>query len=359
MLLDLVPLLAHRPAQVIQVDLHLARHRRGLRLSHVGLAHLRDRQRAGRHGGGHARPPRELHRARLGVAVRAHALEHVRDVLADLVRRLEAEQVEVPQEVVVEREELQVELGQRQAPLARVRDGGHHVLVPQHVLVGVQRHLVDGLALRPPLLERAHHNLQQERGLRRPRVLWVHQPQLLRGQRVQLLGVQRAQVLRQNRALLHRRAVAQRQLAQLLHVLEAQPLELQQPVAVRGRHVLVRQRRPRVVADLEPVVEPEQVHQLAVQAPRGVRVQGHHAALDEELAVVQHGADEAARGELAQQVDDELHEALAELNRLPVHSLVGGGASIAAVTPTSTSSALTRATFSSLLRTLRSVSLRV
>ena len=36
-------------------------------------------------------------------------------ILADLVGGLQAEQVEVPQQVVVEREELQVQLGQGQA----------------------------------------------------------------------------------------------------------------------------------------------------------------------------------------------------------------------------------------------------
>ena len=48
----------------------------------------------------------------------AHAAEHVRDVLPDLVRRLQPEQVEVAQEVVVDGQELQVELRQRQACLA-------------------------------------------------------------------------------------------------------------------------------------------------------------------------------------------------------------------------------------------------
>ncbi len=49
-----------------------------------------------------------------------HARENVGDVLADFVGGLEAEEAEVAQQVVVRRQELQVQLGQRQARLACV-----------------------------------------------------------------------------------------------------------------------------------------------------------------------------------------------------------------------------------------------
>ena len=47
----------------------------------------------------------------------AHTAQHVGDVLPDLVRRLQPEQVEVAQQVVVDGQELQVQLRQRQARL--------------------------------------------------------------------------------------------------------------------------------------------------------------------------------------------------------------------------------------------------
>lgn len=43
---------------------------------------------------------------------------HIRDVFSDLVGSLQAEQVEVAQQVVMEGEELQVQLWERQAVLA-------------------------------------------------------------------------------------------------------------------------------------------------------------------------------------------------------------------------------------------------
>mmetsp|Transcript_109014 Transcript_109014/g.188754 ORF Transcript_109014/g.188754 Transcript_109014/m.188754 type:complete len:299 (-) Transcript_109014:1113-2009(-) len=53
------------------------------------------------------------------------------NVLADLVRGLEPEQIEVPQEVVMESQELQVELRQGQRGLVHVHDLRNHVEVPQ------------------------------------------------------------------------------------------------------------------------------------------------------------------------------------------------------------------------------------
>ena len=41
-----------------------------------------------------------------------HARHHVLDVLSDLVGGLQAEEVEVPQQIVVEGQELEIQLGQ-------------------------------------------------------------------------------------------------------------------------------------------------------------------------------------------------------------------------------------------------------
>ena len=61
-------------------------------------------------------------------------------------------ELEVPEEVVVEGEELEVELGQGQEVSAVVVLPGDDVLVPDDLLSRVQRHLVQLLELRVPLL---------------------------------------------------------------------------------------------------------------------------------------------------------------------------------------------------------------
>ena len=151
--------------------------------------------------------------------------QHVAQVLANLVGGLQAEQAEVAQQVVVRREELQVQLGQRQARLAcpacmrmhqamlrlsahssrrlhcptcllgiksrpssmrcRIRQQcvrtcvvhlRHLVLVPQDALGGVQRHGVHDLRLRLLPLVAADRHLRQERRVARPGVVLRDQP---------------------------------------------------------------------------------------------------------------------------------------------------------------------------------------
>ena len=70
------------------------------------------------------------------------------DVVLDLGGRLEPEELEVAHQVVGEREELQVELGEREALLGVVRVVGDHSRVPWRRLVRVERQLADGLVLR-------------------------------------------------------------------------------------------------------------------------------------------------------------------------------------------------------------------
>lgn len=57
-------------------------------------------------------------REKRGIPGSPNPLQHVGDVLPDLVGGLQPEEVEVAQQVVVRRQELQVQLGQRQAGLA-------------------------------------------------------------------------------------------------------------------------------------------------------------------------------------------------------------------------------------------------
>ncbi len=56
--------------------------------------------------------------------------------LSDLVGGFHVEEVEVAEEIVKEGEELDVELGQRQAPV-RVKRRGHNVLIPQDLRGGI------------------------------------------------------------------------------------------------------------------------------------------------------------------------------------------------------------------------------
>ncbi len=70
-------------------------------------------------GEGHAGPAAEDRLARQ-LAARAEPLADILEVLLDLVRRLETEEREVAHEVVVQREELQVELRQGEHAIAVV-----------------------------------------------------------------------------------------------------------------------------------------------------------------------------------------------------------------------------------------------
>ena len=73
--------------------------------------------------------------AALGAGLWRDAADDVFEVLADLVVGFQTEEVEAAQQVVVQREELQVQLGQRKAVLARVKLGVDDVGVPQRFLM--------------------------------------------------------------------------------------------------------------------------------------------------------------------------------------------------------------------------------
>ena len=154
---DLAPFLHGVESAALEADGGLGAHLRRPRLAQEGLAHLEEPE-VGQ-GESHARPASELRRAAHQLA-RLHARDGVLDVLLDVVGGLEAEEVKVAQQVVVEREELQVELGQREARVARVVEVGQLRGVPGHDLVRVERQRPDGLVLRLATLVAAHEHVQ-------------------------------------------------------------------------------------------------------------------------------------------------------------------------------------------------------
>mmetsp|Transcript_22334 Transcript_22334/g.61746 ORF Transcript_22334/g.61746 Transcript_22334/m.61746 type:complete len:236 (-) Transcript_22334:732-1439(-) len=162
MQLELVPLRTDVAPQVPCVNDNVGSHGCRLELPHGRLAHLSDLEHVQRQR--HARPARKLDHWHIPavVPVSTHTAQRVSQVLADGIRCLKPEQVEVSEQVVVGGEELEVQFGKGQAALACVVDAGDLVLIPQHTLCGVQRHLVDDLALRPPPLIRGQHDLLQK-----------------------------------------------------------------------------------------------------------------------------------------------------------------------------------------------------
>mmetsp|Transcript_13354 Transcript_13354/g.25631 ORF Transcript_13354/g.25631 Transcript_13354/m.25631 type:complete len:705 (+) Transcript_13354:2030-4144(+) len=324
-LLELVPLEARLPEQSAGVNHDVGQHLRGLGLAHLRLADFSHRERFG--GQRHACPALEANSVwRVVVALHKHRLdapEHIAHVLADFVGGLQAEEVEVAQEVVVERQKLHVELGQRQHALPGVVDAGHHVLVPQHRLRRVERQLVHRLPLgRLALVGGDEHLLQAVQPLG-PRVLRRQQPQLLRCQLVQFVGVQHVEVLLEGGALLQGAHGGERQLHQLWDVPERQALQLLHPLGVHEVHLLVRQVRPRVVVDLEALVEHEEVGELAEEAAAGVRMDRGEAALGEHGGVLQEGAHETARWQLREQIAQQLQEPLSVQQHARVHVVRG------------------------------------
>eukprot|EP00955_Chlamydomonas_euryale_P092707 364733-Chlamydomonas_euryale.AAC.6 len=130
----------------------------------------------------HARPAGKPHIAVL-VGEASDAAQHVGDVLSDLVaedtihtyplytshtkpsthtphsRRLQPEEVEVAQQVIVRGQELEIQLWQRKAAFPGVVDRRYLGLVPQRALRRVQRHGVDGVALVAAALVRRQDKL--------------------------------------------------------------------------------------------------------------------------------------------------------------------------------------------------------
>ena len=134
----------------VQDDGDIGADARRLLLADVGFAHF-DYGEAD-NGLGHASPSAEDGHQALLRLPRFHAEDGIFNVLPDLVGRLQAEEIEVAQQVVVQRQKLQVEFRQRQAAFAGEVLGRHDVFVPYDVLRRIQRHLVQRFQLRRPLL---------------------------------------------------------------------------------------------------------------------------------------------------------------------------------------------------------------
>ena len=145
--------------------------------------------RHGLDGHGHPRPTREdgAHSRRSGL----HAKERVLDVLPDLVRRLQAEQADCAA-MVVRRQKLQVELGQRQHPCDSLYSSGKTLRSPEDLRAirrargrasrvcqarnarsafgRIERRVVELVDLALPPLQRQHKRLQRPARFREQRV---------------------------------------------------------------------------------------------------------------------------------------------------------------------------------------------
>jgi hypothetical protein len=251
---------AHR-----QVDGHVGSHPAGALLPDVGLGHLDDGE--VEDGLGHPGPSAPIDGVVFG-SPRRESADGVLDVLSDLIRRLQPKQVEVPQEVVVEGEELEVELGQRETTLPREVRRGDDVLVPDYLLGGVERHLVQSFQLRSPPLVPRHQKLAQELFVQPAPVDLLlftfrrHQFQVS-GDESQLVFVQRPEVFHQSLARVHAGDVGQGEVTQIGKFGEGRFLKRGDFRVVQLCHVVVGEGITRFVTDLEPRVELQHVQELA------------------------------------------------------------------------------------------------
>lgn len=130
-----------------------------------------------------------------------------------LTRRLQPKQIAIAQQIVVQREELQIQFRQRQAPVAAKVLARHDILVPDDLLGRVQRHLVERVQLRDATLVPGDQQLAQEAlvepmPVERRGQLLGHQIQVA-GDRLQAGRVQRPEMARQMLARVHLADVGQ------------------------------------------------------------------------------------------------------------------------------------------------------
>ena len=121
---------------------------------------------------GHARPStvNDL----VAVVLPGLHLEHrLLDVLADLEGGLESKQVNVADQVVLQREKLQVQLRNGQTVLRVVVLRWHQVLIPDGLLGRIERQLVDLLDLRAERLEMIDEDLFDQLPAEAGKRLWV------------------------------------------------------------------------------------------------------------------------------------------------------------------------------------------
>ena len=326
-LADLVPLFEDGlPAgEAGQVIVHLGNHAGGplltqVRPAHVGHHEARDGQR-------HLCPALEAHRARLQPAG-AEPPQGVVDILPDLVGGLQLEQVEVPNQVVLLGQKLEVQLGQRDRTLAPPRPPRprplplqlrHPAGVPHHTFGGVQGQGADPLPPRGRRPEGAgQRGLCQATAARGSHVR-RREAELLRAELKEVLVGQRLKVLQQRARLGEGPAAGVSEPVQLRPAAEGEPLGLLQGVVVPGLQLLVPQGRARLAVDPDVHVllgNFGQAHEVLVlrKATFGAEIEPR-----EESLVQQVRAHEFPRRELREEIPHELQGPLAELwgNRAP------------------------------------------
>mmetsp|Transcript_44005 Transcript_44005/g.113764 ORF Transcript_44005/g.113764 Transcript_44005/m.113764 type:complete len:375 (+) Transcript_44005:2759-3883(+) len=353
---QLVPLRADVGLHAGEADLDLGTHLRRHGLADARALHVH-----------HLEAHERQHHARLAVELRhvvlvhhgLHARDLVLQILADLVGGLQAEEVEVPQQIVVDGQELQVELRQGERVVARVVLLRHEVGIPDELLRGHERQPLDVVLLQDRPLEAAHEDVSQQllhppllrrRDLLLPlllravlgrlllllgllpldlrvrsldlllhgcqhRVLGDVQVADLRAEHLQHVERQRPELRGHGLARVQRRHVRHRQLLHLLavgEVREAHALQQLQALVVQVRDLAPRQRSARGVVDLEVLVVPQDAEQLVDEPGLGQLRDLGVAAAHGEVLVHEQRPEEAPRGQLVEQVDQQLDGALQE-----------------------------------------------
>mmetsp|Transcript_9867 Transcript_9867/g.19845 ORF Transcript_9867/g.19845 Transcript_9867/m.19845 type:complete len:728 (+) Transcript_9867:1713-3896(+) len=331
---DGVPLAAHvLPPDLRQVHLHLRPDARGPLLPQIRLGNVRHAK--GFHGLGHARPPGELDRVVLA-PVGAHAGQDLPQVLPNLVRRLQLQQLEAPHEVVAHRQELEVHPRQPKgnhgiapaiaaAHLRRVRrlaallpllllpspsaglGLGNRVPVKEGFLRGVNGQELEELGARLGRGEPVDQHPLERLPRRRERASGVQGAAPLRHKGPQLPQVQLGTNFRSQETLgTGLLAVCDRKGPQLgPQVLEGRPLNTLDVLVMLREPVLVADGRPVLVIHLEVQQIfhhrhelPEKVQLARAGANGALRLQEDLTPHDEAL-VAQVGPHEPPRGQLA------------------------------------------------------------
>mmetsp|Transcript_144 Transcript_144/g.310 ORF Transcript_144/g.310 Transcript_144/m.310 type:complete len:1317 (+) Transcript_144:450-4400(+) len=353
---ELVPLIPDVLLHASEADLDLGAHLRRHRLPDLRALHVHDLDAHERHH--HARPAVELRHA-IVVHRGLHAGDRILEVPADLVGGLQAEEVEVPEEVVVDGQELEVQLRQRQGIVAGVVLLRHQVRVPDQLLRGHERELLDVVLLHDRALQSAHEDLRQELAQARllrgndlllPLLLRavVRRLLLLLGLRLLNLGEgdldlllhlgeggvlgdvqiadlgaqdlqgvqrQRPQLRSHGQARVQRRHVRDRDLLHGLVVRElreADALQQLQALVVEIGDVAPRQRGAGRVVNLEVFVVLQDLQQLIDEPGLGQGRDLGVAAAHGQVLVHEQRPEEAAGRELVKQVDHQLDGALEE-----------------------------------------------
>ena len=138
-----LPRLPRFTTKSVETERHLRTHLPRQILSHRSTTHLRQAERHHRHR--HATLPRERSFP-AHVQSSTHAMNRICEIASNLVVGLHSIQLEVPQQIVLQRQELEIERRQRHdRRVKQILSATHRdpVLVPQNLLVWQQRKTVD------------------------------------------------------------------------------------------------------------------------------------------------------------------------------------------------------------------------